>query len=145
MGAKFRIAGHYDADAASKASALRGFSKGVTQQQFKDDADINRIVARFVKTGLAPVNSRPPLPGDYLAITDFHTAMQAVRQGEEAFAALPANIRLRFHNDPGRFVDWVLDENNKAEAESLGLSVPKKQAEPVDNSPKEPPKSGEHS
>ena len=40
--------------------------------------------------------------------------------------ALPAHLRARFENDPAQLIDFLGDENNRSEAEKLGLlEVPK--------------------
>ena len=38
---------------------------------------------------------------------------------------LPADVRTRFNNDAGALVDFVSDDANRAEAEKLGLVLPK--------------------
>jgi Chlamydia-phage Chp2 scaffold (Chlamy_scaf) len=57
--------------------------------------------------------------------------LNAVIAADAAFMQLPADIRTRFNNDAGAFVDFCSDENNRAEAEKLGL-VP---ATPVATNP----------
>lgn len=120
---------NYDRDAASDDSGLVCPEPTMAQQQFKDEADINTIMERFGRTGelVAPV--RVPEYGDFSQVVDYHSAMNAVRSAQEGFMAMPANIRARFNNDPGRFVDFVMDEGNRAEAIALGLI--EKPAEPV--------------
>lgn len=105
--------------------------QGRTKQSFKDECDINRIMARFAKTGLIEhLSQRAPTFGDIQDI-DFQGCMDIVAFAREQFAALPSELRDRFANDPGRLLDFLQNPENKAEAEKLGLlkaSVPSPQA-----------------
>lgn len=131
---------NYDRDAASNESALICLDPTRTQQQFKDETDINTIVERFGLTGELPDNVRMPQYADYGDIVDYHTAMNAVALANESFDMLPAKVRSRFHNDPSEFVDFCLDDNNRAEAIKLGLVDPevlKRTTSPAEYSPSE--------
>lgn len=123
-----RHAYNYDRDSASRAAAFSSDQPSRTVQSDAVDADINVIVARFGITGMLPQNVRMPIEADFVDVTDFHTAMQAIRAAEESFAAMPANVRERFQNDAGLFVDFCLAEKdgrlvNIAEMRKLGLAV----------------------
>lgn len=115
---------NYDTELASDESALHEFSQTKTQQQFKDECDINRIVKQFAGNGILPIgNPATPLdPDTFYGITDFQSAQNAVRRGKEAFAALPSNIRSQFQNDPQLFVDFVLNPDNIEAVRDLGLA-----------------------
>ena len=96
----------------------------MTQQQFKDECDINRIMDRYLKTGVLsdPLDRRgTPKYGDYAEIGDYMEHMNKVVEANEMFEALPASIRKRFNNNPAELVEFVMDVNNRAEAERLGL------------------------
>lgn len=112
---------NYNVDEASDLTGLSCGEPTRAQQQFKDECDINTIMRRFGKTGVAPVAAAMPSYDDYTGIVDFHTAMNAVAQARENFETLPSNVRLRFNNDPGDFVSFCLDDRNRDEALSLGL------------------------
>lgn len=122
--AKFaRSAGfNYDTNAASDESGIDFTNDpGLTQQQFKDECDINEIVRRFGLTGELPENVRTPRSGDFTGVNDYQSAMNAVRAADEAFMELPGELRKRFDNDPQKLMDFMEDENNKEEAIKLGL------------------------
>lgn len=123
---------NYDRRKASKESALVCQDKSLTQQHQKDEADINVIVKRFGLTGEVPSNIRIPQYGDFTGISDYHTAMQAIKVADEAFMSLPANLRKRFNNNPEEFVSFCSDEKNREEAIKLGL-VKKKDDQTVNN------------
>lgn len=58
-------------------------------------------------------------------LVDFRTAMEQVKQADEAFLRLPPVVRKRFDNDPALFLDFVDDPANENELRSLGLLRPK--------------------
>ena len=53
--------------------------------------------------------------------------MNVIRAAEEAFAAMPAEVRDRFQKDPGRFLEFANDASNYDEALKMGLAIRKKQ------------------
>lgn len=121
---------NYDRDAASVDSGLECLDDSMTQQQFKDDADINVIVRRFGITGELPVGVRMPTYGDFDLVNDYQSALEAMREAEASFMAMPANVRERFANDPQKFLDFCADSRNIEEARKLGL-VPAAEVPPV--------------
>ena len=113
---------NYDTNEASQLAGSYNSEETRTQQHFKEQCDINRIVQTYAKTGLVPGNPRTPMEEDFVGIVDFHTAMNAVRRGEEAFMELPAELRRRFHNDPQEYVEFCLDDKNFDELVEMGLA-----------------------
>lgn len=130
-----RTAYNYDMNKAGDESALHCKDKTLAQQQFRDEVDINTIVERFGLTGELPDDLRLPQYGDYTGIFDFQSAMNTVRQATENFMQLPAKMRARFNNDPQQLLEFLDDDDNRPEAEKLGL-VNKKPEAPA---PVEPP------
>lgn len=97
------------------------------------ESDINEIVRRFGLTGQLPENVRVPTYGDFdVGVTDYQSALNAVREAEASFMQMPADVRLKFDNDPQRFLEFCADENNLDEMRRLGLAVP---AKVVDTTP----------
>lgn len=119
-----RSAYNYPMDAVSRETGLACTDVTRTQQQFAEECDINTIIRRFGLTGELPENLRVPQSGDFTSVHDFQSAMNAVRAAEEAFMEMPADVRERFNNDPGRFLAFVHDDKNRDEAAKLGLLVP---------------------
>lgn len=91
------------------------------QQQFRDECDINTIVTRFGITGELPNGVNMPVSGDFTGVVDFQSAMNLIRQSQEAFYELPADIRERFANDPARVIAFLDNPNNRDEAVKLGI------------------------
>lgn len=113
---------NYDVDAVSEETGLCcADAEDMAQQQFKDECDINEITRRFGLGAVLPEGHRLPQYGDFTGIESFHDACNAIAEAHESFDSLPATLRDRFKNDPGVFVDFVLDDKNRDEAVKLGL------------------------
>lgn len=94
----------------------------LTIQSERDNCDINKVLARFKTTGvMTNINTRSPIQGDFSGVSDYQSAVNQVMAAEEAFMALPAALRKRFDNDPGKMLAFVDDPQNASEAVSLGL------------------------
>lgn len=99
---------------------------GMTRQEFKDECDINILLAQYEKTGqLNHFNPRSPqyfdatgLPADYLQ------SMMMIREAGEAFMRLPAAVRKTFDNDPEAFVAFAADPDNLEQMREWGLAPP---------------------
>lgn len=95
--------------------------KGRTKQSMRDECDINLIMAKYQKTGaIAHVNSHGA-KYDFATSQDFSEAMRTVTVAQDMFDHLPSSIRNRFANDPGQFLDFVQDADNREEAVKLGI------------------------
>lgn len=122
---------NYDTNAASNESGLACEEPSLAQQHFKDECDINNILRQFNITGLLPESPLSPRYGDFSGISDYHTALNRVIAAQDEFDGLPAQIRARFDNDPAKLIEFMENEQNRPEAEKLGL-VEKAAAEVVE-------------
>lgn len=116
---------NYDVDQVSNETGLRCDDPSLTQQQFKEEADINTIVDRFLKSGVLPTAVNMPQYVDYEGVFDFQSAMNVVRQADENFMRLDAKVRARFNNSPQEFLEFFANPENAEEAVRLGLAIPK--------------------
>lgn len=116
---------NYDVDQVSNETGLRCDDPSLTQQQFKEEADINTIVDRFLKSGVLPTAVNMPQYVDYEGVFDFQSAMNVVRQADENFMRLDAKVRARFNNSPQAFLEFFANPENADEAVRLGLAIPK--------------------
>lgn len=114
---------NYDRDAVSFQTGLFCDDPSLTQQHMADDADINVIVKRFGITGQMPSGVRLPTYGDFTGVGDYRSALEAVRDADDAFMELPADIRTRFDNDPQRYLDFAENPANQEEIYNLGLAT----------------------
>ena len=112
---------NYDMAAVSQETGLECKDPSLAQQHMKDECDINTIVERFGVTGQLPVTPIEPTYGDFSAVGDYHTAVNAVRAAEEAFMSLPAALRVKFDHDPNALLQFLQNEENRDEAIQLGL------------------------
>lgn len=128
----FKTPYNYDTDLHSFTSGL-DCSKDPSraQQHMKEETDINLLVKTFARTGIIPGQDLPAVNFEMDEIFDYQSAMNQIRKSQEAFDRLPSNVREYFHNDPNHLLKFVSDENNRAEAERLGLAIKKQPAQPV--------------
>lgn len=112
---------NYDRDAVSNETALDCQDESKAIQSMEEESNINTIVRRFGISGELPGGFDMPQSGDFTGIPDFHTAMNLVRKAQEEFVRVPAEVRARFNNDPGRFMEFFDDPANYDEALKLGL------------------------
>lgn len=90
-------------------------------QSQKDEADINVIVRNFGITGQLPVSRRLPEYGDYSGISDYRSALEAVKAAETSFLGLPSKVRAHFDNDPQAFLEYCSDRTNLDQLREWGL------------------------
>ena len=125
-----------DFSARSDETGLKCLDPSLTQQQFRDESDINNIVDRFMKTGHLPDPVSMPQYVDYEGVFDFQSAMNVVRQADENFMRMDAKVRSRFHNSPQEFLEFFANPENQDEAVRLGLAVARpKESSSVDAAP----------
>ena len=116
--------------AMSDETGLKCLDPSLTQQQFRDESDINNIVDRFMKTGHLPDPVSMPQYVDYEGVFDFQSAMNVVRQADENFMRMDAKVRSRFHNSPQEFLEFFANPENQDEAVRLGLAVARPKESP---------------
>ena len=121
---------NYDTNAASDEAGIACPEPTLTQQHFREEADINHIAERFGLTGELPEVKDRPTYGDFSGIFDFQTAQNAVVEAKQQFMTLPAKLRTRFDNNPQKLLDFLDDPDNREEAEFLGI-LQKRSNEPV--------------
>lgn len=92
-----------------------------TQQAHKDVCDINKIIKKYDKTGIIThVQKIEARYGDVTGI-DFFNAQQLYLNAQNMFNELPAEIRKRFRNNAGEFLEFMEQDSNREEAIKLGL------------------------
>lgn len=107
----------------------------MTHQAPAAELDINYIVARhdpeiLSRPGALLAQSAQDF-ADVSQELDYQSALHIVMQAESAFADLPARLRERFENDPGRVIEFISNPENHEECVSLGLAIPKVDVPPV--------------
>lgn len=127
MATKFKTPFNHNTDDESLASALTCKDASLTQQQFKDETDINVILERFTRgQDLPPV----PLPEHFMDVSgkkSYFEMRSMVANAEATFYMLEADIRGQYLNNPERWADAVMTAINKgdrAKLREMGLDVP---------------------
>lgn len=96
----------------------------MTQQQFKDECDINRILKKFRDTGtLTHINRNPGQFLNNVGLPDFKEAHEIVLNAQNEFLNLPSDVRSRFGNSPQALIDFLADKKNDDEAVRLKLKT----------------------
>ena len=107
----------------------RGFESvnpTMTQQHFRDECDINNIMARYEQTGLLidPLTARSggsPIFDDFSDIPDLMTAQNKLIEAQQMFELLPSRIRKDFDNDPVKFVEFCQNPDNEDKLRDYGI------------------------
>lgn len=106
---------------------LDNFKPSLTKQSFRDECNINKIIARYKQTNVISHQSvRKPIWGEdaTLAAKSYEQAFDIVQQAQDAFASLPAKVRREFGNDPSAFCDFAVDPANLEQMRAWGLAPP---------------------
>lgn len=97
--------------------------ESLTKQAFKDECDINKIVANYDRTGLLThVSSAVARYGDFTEVNEYQESLNTVLRAQRDFEGLPADIRKRFHNDPGEFFEFATNPDNLDQMVEMGLA-----------------------
>lgn len=103
-----------------------------TEQSHKDRCDANKIVARYMRSGVLDEQMKGGLYGDFTSVSDYHTCVQKVCDARNDFMALPSSIRKRFEHDPAKVIEFLNDPANFDEAVALGMIPRPPVEEPVE-------------
>jgi len=122
---KFRAPHAFDEKANSDAAAISEWGESLTIQSMAEDTDINVMLERYRITGIPPnLEQRQLYYGDFTEITDFKSALLAVKAAQETFDNLPAKLRAKFENNPQLYLEYCENPANLEEMRTLGLAKP---------------------
>lgn len=116
------------------------------QQHFKEECDINNILAKYIKTGILD-SIGPGVYADITEMGDYRESIELIARAQEMFIELPSHIRKEFDNDPAQYLDFVHNPENLERGIELGifkndLAVPnssQKEAKNPDSNPNQNP------
>ncbi len=112
---------------------IKKYTDGRTKQAFKDECDIQKIMARADKAGT--ISHLQKFKGVYADFSDvdFFEMTQKLTKGREIFDELPAELRQEFGQSPAKFFAYVNDPANKQDLRSKlpGLAAPGRQLEQI--------------
>lgn len=121
--------------------------ESMTQQQFAQACDLKTIIKQRSQLGIPLEIPNDPFDGaiqDFTSSNDYRENLHRVMQAQDAFMALPAQIRKKFDNDPAELISFLEKDENYDEALKLGLlkegSKPRQNDEKTTNNslPQEP-------
>lgn len=119
----------------TKRVATLNNEPSLTDQSQKKDCDINVIVAKYLKTGqVKHLAKRVGQYADVSNIPDLSEAIMQVRAAQDAFDALPAQLRQKLNNDPTQMISYLNDSSKLAEHYDLGIRI-KPKSEQKDQGP----------
>lgn len=101
----------------------------MTQQQFKDEADINYIVSMYDSSGVMPTfhgDGQPAQPvfGDFASLPDNAQEMyNRMIEAKSNFDNLPLEVRKQFNYDPAAFLEFVDNPENLDQLVAMGLAT----------------------
>lgn len=126
---------NYDREEVSKNTALVCDDETLTQQNFKDDADLNVMIRKY---GVLPVQEVNWNEFDSTVIpSDYHQLQNKLIEADQAFMSLPAELRNEVNNDPAELLALISQREAEAKAQAKAAEKAAKdeastQAEPVD-------------
>lgn len=105
-----------------------------TQGQFKDECDVNMIIAKYKKTGIIThLNNKTGVYADITELGNYQEALGKVIAAETAFNQLPSEIRSKFHNNPQELIEYLDNPKNTEESIKLGLRIRSKKETTLDD------------
>jgi hypothetical protein len=96
----------------------------MTDQQYKEDTDVNNIIEKFRKTG--QIMHVAQIQGKFADVADIQSlqeSMVLVSKAQEHFAQLPGETRSQFGNSVINMVKFLADPANDEKAVKMGLKV----------------------
>lgn len=118
---------------------LKNCGPGVAKQEFKEQTDINTIIAHYKKTGeLSHIREELGQYVDMRNIPDLQAVLTIAADAHSAFEELPSEVRKACGHDVGNFTEFVQDPENLEFCTQHGLFSPAKPV-PISPSPPETP------
>lgn len=125
---------NYNPDVLTRLTGLACPADTFTVASQARDSELSVIMQQFGMTGHVPGSLEMPSYMDFDEVFDYQSALHQVMRAQESFMLIAPEIRSRFDNDPGKFLEFVYDPSNKDEV--VKMFGPQKAAELV----KEPAK-----
>lgn len=123
----FGVVGEQRANGTIRIATLN-LDPTMTQQQYKEECDVNHIMKKYITTGeIHHINRKQGVYADMSEISDYQGMLDTVLDAQSKFQTLPADVREKFKNDPAKLIEFIQDPKNYDEGVKLGLFEPKKQ------------------
>ncbi|AXL14605.1 internal scaffolding protein [Microviridae sp.] len=99
-------------------------SESLTEQCHKDEVKIQNIMRKASREGIVRHVSK--YQGQYMDMVsapDFYEAQIQLANAQSMFETVPAQIRAEFDNDPGKYIDFMQNPENRENIEKMGLDA----------------------
>ena len=103
----------------------------MTEQQHKEEVDINNIVKKHGVDLIAQTQALVQLKFDDNPDNDFSEMMNMMIKAQDSFDSLPSQLRNHFKNDPAAFMDFVRDDKNTEQLIEWGLANAPEDVAPI--------------
>lgn len=118
----FNTGYNLDYEARRKKYAVYNTLPTRTQSHFAEECNIRNILRKYDRDGvITHIHNREPKYGDFSELPDYQQTMQRLQIARDEFMNIPSQIREKFHNDPGKFFEFVTDPKNHQELIDMGL------------------------
>jgi len=104
-------------------------AESMTKQSFKDECDINKIMAKFQRTGVLEHYAKHAPQYMDIPPLDHAEALILISEAASMFEELPSSIRKKFENNPQKFLEFVDNPDNIEQLREMGLAKPAKATE----------------
>lgn len=100
------------------------FGESMTEQHHKDRCSMSNILNKYRKTGLVTHNAATVGHyADYPTELEFHLMQNRIAAAKSMFESIPSHIRALFDNDPGTFLSYAQDPDNRDDLIEMGFSA----------------------
>lgn len=96
-----------------------------TKQSFREETNINSIMARYEKSGQMPqLNQNIASYGDFSHSDSYQESVTKIRDAHELFESMPSQVRAHFENSPEIFLEYASNIDNIDTLRQMGLAEP---------------------
>ncbi|AXL14558.1 internal scaffolding protein [Microviridae sp.] len=103
----------------------------MTHQEFKEECNIYNLIKNhgydYLQNLNQSVTAAQAMYGDYTQINEYQTALNLVQKSNEMFMQIPSDIRKKFNNDAGQYLEFVSNPKNQDKLIEYGLATHNKE------------------
>ncbi len=125
-----RIRSAYD---GSRVEVTAGGGDTMVREAFRDECDVNKIVARYALAGTMPLTVAEAAYGDVSEVSDYKTALDLVYASKDRLSELPDAAREMYMKDPLGY--WTALDATKERSDLVELGLLEAPEEPVVDAP----------
>lgn len=97
-------------------------SSGLTEKHHGETVKIQNILKQYQNTGFVSHTAKTqPIYGDMASAPDFYQAQCILAETSSMFEEVPATIRKQFENDPGKYLEFIQNPENKEAMTEMGI------------------------